>query len=321
MATGYFKTCRLGSIYASPNTQTHRCPLLIVLIVASTGIMKLMAVLLIVIFSTLAHEAAVSIGKKSLASKAESLYAFGFLGFFWVAIFMLAGVVFFDIDFYLSAASLPTLLTRIVIECLLVYISAKAISVADRSTAGFLHMITIPLLLLVDIFLGYGITLLQVAGIALLFIGIGALFLRSKKSMRGAKYLIAMSLIAVVTTSLYKYNITNFNSVAAEQLVVVTCIMLFFSLLAKLHGKRQPVRLLFKPATGFQSLAAGFGFAVESFAFLIAPPSIVIAFKRGFALLWSIVFGHKWFHEHKLALKLRAATLALGGLVLISIAT
>lgn len=280
-----------------------------------------MAVLLIVMFSTLAHEAALSIGKKSIAKRTESLYAFGFLGFFWVAIFMLASVIFFEVDFYLSAASLPTLITRIVIECALVYISAKAIAMADRSTAGFLHMITIPLLLLVDIFLGYGVTMMQVAGIALLFVGIGALFLRSKKSMRGAKYLVAMSLIAVVTTSLYKYNITHFNSVAAEQLVVVTCIMLFFSFLAKLHGKSQPARLLLKPATGFQSLASGLGFAVESFAFLIAPPSIVIAFKRGFALLWSIVFGHKWFHEHKLALKLRAATLALAGLALISIAT
>lgn len=280
-----------------------------------------MAVFLIVLFSTLAHEAANSIAKKSIASKTESLYAFGFLGFFWVAVFMAITVLFFGADFRLSAASLPTLLTRIVVECLLVYVSAKAVAVADRSTAGFLHTLTIPLLLLVDIGMGYGITLIQVGGIALLFSGIGLLFLRSKKSNRGAKYLIVMSLIGVITTSLYKYNITHFNSVAAEQLVVVICIMLFFSLLAAIHRKRQPITLLFKRATGTQALASGLGIAIESFAFLFAPPSIVIAFKRGFALLWSIFFGHKWFHEHKLALKLRAATLALAGLAIISIAT
>lgn len=280
-----------------------------------------MAVFLIVLFSTLAHEAANSIAKKSIASKTESLYAFGFLGFFWVAVFMAVTVLFFGADFRLSAASLPTLLTRILVECLLVYVAAKAVAVADRSTAGFLHTLTIPLLLLVDIAMGYGITLVQVGGIALLFLGIGLLFLRSKKSNRGAKYLIAMSLIGVITTSLYKYNITHFNSVAAEQLVVVVCIMLFFSLLAAVHRKRQPVTLLFKRSTGAQALASGLGIAIESFAFLFAPPSIVIAFKRGFALLWSIFFGHKWFHEHKLALKLRAATLALAGLAIISIAT
>lgn len=280
-----------------------------------------MAVVLIIMISSLAHEAALSIGKKSLASKTESLYAFGFLGFFWVAVFMAVSVIFFGADFRLSAASLPTLLPRIAIECLLIYISAKAVAVADRSTAGFLHTITIPLLLLVDIALGYGITLVQVAGIALLFAGIGALFIRSKKSNRGAKYLIAMSLIGVITTSLYKYNITNYNSVAAEQLVVVVFIMVFFSLLAALHRKPQPITLLFKKNTGLQSLSSGLGVAIESFAFLLAPPSIVIAFKRGFALLWSIFFGHKWFHEHKLALKLRAASLAIAGLALITIAT
>lgn len=277
-----------------------------------------MIALTLLLFSTFAHEVAASIGKKAVSRRQESLYALGFLGVFWMCVFMGVSVLFGG-EFVLSTASLPTLLPRIILECGLAYLGAQAIIKADRSTDGFLRLLTIPLLLMVDIRLGYSITPLQIAGIGLLFVGMGFLLLKSKRSNKGAKYVLAFALLAVVTASLYKYNITHYNSVAAEQMVSGLAVMVFFSIMARIHRTTQPIFLIAKPLTGVQSLSAGVSFTLQSFAFLYAPPSLVITIKRGLTLLWTIIFGHKWFHEHKLAVKLRAASLAMIGLLLVSI--
>jgi hypothetical protein len=278
-----------------------------------------MLTFLIVLFSTFSMEAADSIGKKNVAKHRETIYGLGFLWFFWVAVFLALSVVFLHADFKFYAASLPTFVPRVLLEFAMVYLGAVSTVKADRSTMGFLRLTTIPLLLVVDLRLGYGITPLQVAGITILFLGMGLLFLRSKRSKKGAGFVLAGSIVAVLTASLYKYDISHFNSVAAEQLIMAVCVMVFFTVLSAVHRTTPPILLVFRKQTGLQSLMAGASLAVESFAIYYVAPSILIALKRGLALVWSIVFGHKWFHEHKFAVKMRAAGVAMVGLVMLVI--
>ena len=86
----------------------------------------------------------------------------GFLFIFWGAIFFL-GVIFWKNSFDFSMASLPTFIPRIFIEIVLASIVLRATVVADRSTFSFMRTITLPLLLLVDLFVGYSVSPMQIA--------------------------------------------------------------------------------------------------------------------------------------------------------------
>jgi hypothetical protein len=269
--------------------------------------------------ASFSDEVAFSIGKQTMRKKQESVFAFGFLGVFWGLVFILLSSLAVQAPFTFSAASLPTLSARIALECLLSYMAAMAVFKADRSTNGFVGTLTIPLLLIVDLRLGYQISRFQIAGIVLLAAGVGILFLRSKRTKKGVKYCVAMALLAVITASLYKYDISHFNSVAVEQGITMSVMLIFFSVMAAVRGTRQPVRYLLQRPQGVQSVAAGLAVAVQSYAFMYAPASVIIAMKRGFALIWSIVFGHKWFHEHKLKVKLQTASVMLCGLFLLAL--
>jgi hypothetical protein len=274
--------------------------------------------LFIILFSTLSQEVADSVGKKAASKRQASAYGLAFSGFFWVAIFMASSLLLGG-QFRVTAASLPTLVPRVILECAIAYLSAMSVIKAERSAMGFLRLLTIPLLLATDLIMGYKITVWEMAGIGLLLVSMGWIFSRNHRSRKGSGYVIVLALVGVATASLYKYDITHFNSIVGEQLVVAISVMLFFSVVAWFKGMPQPIRLVAKPLTGTQSLAGGLAFAVESFAYMYAAPSVIVSLKRGLALLWSIAFGHKWFKEKGLMLKLRVASIAVAGLVLLAL--
>src|SRR3989338_6893065 len=114
-------------------------------------------------------EIGVSLGKEEVARRKENIYTYGFLSL------CLSTIVFFLIallrgQFLFSLDSLPTLVPRIILEILQAYVIVKAVTTADRSTFGFLLVLTIPLLLLVDLALGYSLSLNQIIGAGILTI-------------------------------------------------------------------------------------------------------------------------------------------------------
>jgi hypothetical protein len=253
-------------------------------------------------------------GKKLIKQRKETLYEAAFLNSFCGLLFILI-TIFMGADVRFSTASLPTFLPRLIIELLVSFMAVELLVKADRSTVGFARLITIPLLLAVDLKLGYHIQPIQIAGVILLF---GALFLafhHNPKSKKGVWLAFLSGLLLVITSSLYKYDITHYNSVVAEQAIMLTTVLVFYSF----KSKKSPYRLLGKRATGTQSLAAGLSIAIGSYAFAVAPAaSIVISIKRAFALLWSINSGHRYFHEKSFGHKMSAAGLICASLVLIT---
>ena len=265
--------------------------------------------------ATLFEEIGETIGKKAVKRRRENVYNLVFLAIFWTDIFLILST-FAGAKFHLSAASLPFLLMRVPVDITLNFVSAEAIIKADRSTVGFLRLLTIPLLLISDLTLGYHLTTWQITAVILIFLGLAAAFRRNAAGQKGAIWAVLTAVLAAVSATLFKWDISHYNSAAAEQIVIYTVVLTFFYIRSRQMGT-DPVRLLTKRVTGIQSIANGLGLAIETFAYQYAPASIIVTMKRSFAVMWSIIFGHHYFHEHKLRQKIAAGAVLLVGLVIL----
>lgn len=271
---------------------------------------------LLILMATLFSEVSDSIGKRKVMKLEESLYTMGFLSFFWTSIWFLV-IIFIKGSFDFSLDSLPTFIPRIFLEVILAHITFIAITRSDRSTFGFIRVITIPLLLIVDIILGYSLSIFQLLGIVLIVLVIFTIFINNKISKKGAAYALFTALAAVATLSLYKYNISNFNSVEAEQVIAHSVLFSYFFLTALRLAKENPFVFLKKRIFFTQSFANGISGVLGSFAFAFAPASVIVAAKRSSAILWNISSGYLYFQEKNLITKIVYLILLTAGIILL----
>ncbi len=273
--------------------------------------------LILMLIGTLLSETSSSMGKNAVNNHSETVYSFGFLSLFWSVVFFgVTGLVLSD--FVFDIRSLPLFTLRLILEIILAHIALTSIVLANRSTVSFLKLVTIPLLLLVDLAVGYSIALPQIFGIFLILAALMTVFWHNPSDKKGSMLVLTASVIAVATTSLFKYNITYYNSVAAEQLIVSASLLIYFTIMSIFVGKERPWKLLSGFYTEVQSITHGIAGVLLSFAYIFAPASIIITMKRSLSILWSIIFGQRYFHEQNLARKLIALPIVVIGLILIS---
>ena len=220
-------------------------------------------------------------------------------------------------SFVFDFNSIPIMIVFIILEIFQVYVSLHATMEADRSTFGFLMIITIPLLLLVDIFLGYKISLMGVMGISVLIIGLIVLLINHGLNKKGLVYVLFTAINAVATISIYKYCITHYNSVEAQYIITLIFILIFLYIMSIVKYKENPLKYLYKRRLFFESFPRGVSGVIVSFAYLYAPASIITSGKRGFSILWSIISGNHYFHEKHLLLKIGSFILILVGLIML----
>ena len=257
-----------------------------------------------------------SIGKKQTAERACSHYTLGFLGVLGGALFLLViGLV--RNNFIFSLASLPTFLPRLMLEVLQAHITVRAIVRADRSDFGPIRTLTIPLLFAADLALGYTIGTHQILGMGIIFGTILILLSYERFKTKGLFLLIFTAVNAAITISLYKYDITHFNSVESEQSIVSIVLVLYFFILAVVRAHENPVQLLFKRTFFVQAVSGGLGSVFGSYAYSFAPTSIITAAMRAFAVLFSILSGKMYFKERGFVVKLLLFCAIAGGLVLL----
>ncbi|MDO8621632.1 MAG: hypothetical protein Q7R80_00155 [bacterium] len=274
---------------------------------------------LLAAIGTFFEEVSTSLGKWEMTRKTESPFTYGFLQLFWGTVILLGIALVRPASFVFSTASLPTLLSRVIIEIIQAHVTVVAISIASRSTFGFIRVLTVPLLLGVDIMLGLVPTPFQAAGIALTVITLVLLFRSHGIERTGAWLTLFTAVNAVSTLSLYQYNVRHFNSVVAEQLIMHVVLVAYFAIVAVISTHEHPFRLLLRRATLLQSGTMGIGSVIDSFAVLFAPISIVLAAKRSSSVLWAVFAGRLTFHEGRLALKIAAVVLLASGLVLLAV--
>ncbi len=240
----------------------------------------------------------------------------GFLSLLWGSIFIIS-IGFIRDDFVFSMASLPTFGARIVIEIMQIHVMLLATVKADRSTWGFLRIITIPILLTTDIFLDYKITPLQITGIGIIILSLIILFINHGIKKKGMWLVLFTAVNSAAAISLYKYDITHFNSVEAEQSIIILILMVYLFIMAVFVAKENPILFLKKPFFILQSIAGGLSPAFLSFAYLFAPASVITTGKRSFSILWSMLSGNMYFHEKNFLIKFSSFTLIVVGLILL----
>lgn len=277
-----------------------------------------MFALLLITIGNLFQESATAIGKKSMDKRQETIYGYAFLSVFWFTIFLIIFVA-IGASFHFSKDSLPYFVPRLIIEIMIAQLGAIAIHKAQLSTFSFLRQITIPLLLVVDIIVGYEIGAAKMLGMLVIFGTVIYLLGDKTLSKKGSKYIVAIALLSVINLSLFKYDITHFNSVAAEQIVVGLCLTAYFTVAGWLHKREKTWEYLYKARTEIQSLLTGFGTTIGSFAFIYVPASVATTYSRSTELLFAILFGNIAFHERKLGHKLAGFAVISSALILIAI--
>ena len=274
--------------------------------------------ILLIALSAFFGEVGTSIGKWEIAHRKESLYGMGFLTAWWSVVFLLITGLLMRHEFVFSLASLPTFCLRAVLEVTLLFVSLNAIMQADRSTFTFLRILTIPLLLAADVALGYAVSLPQMLGIGSIAIAFILLYLNHGLSARGKLLSLLAAVLAVATLSLYKYDISHFNSVEAEQSAIYFILVLTLFIAAKVRTGENVLGYLARPVFLGQSLAAGASSLLASFAYLFSAASVVTAASRSFEMLAAIASGRLVFHEKNPLLKAAAFVFIAAGIVLLT---
>lgn len=136
---------------------------------------------------------------------------------------------------------------------------------------------------------------------------------------KGNLWVIMSALNAVITIALYKYDITNFNSVVGEQLPIYFLLLIYFSFFARVVSKQNPFVLLRRPVFAVQSFSQGLASIVDSFAFGFAPASVILSAKRSSAVFWTIFAGNWFFKETHIAFKIALFAALLLGIALLAL--
>lgn len=261
-------------------------------------------------------EIADSIGKKKISDGLESYYTFGFLTQFLSALFITA-TGFFLSDFRFSLESLPTFVPRVLVAILLMQLAVIAVAKVDRGDFGFIRLATIPLLLGADLMLGYTLTNTQIFGIVLILVPIGALFYLNFSKSSGMFLVLIVAILAAISTGLYKYDISHFNSVESEQAITSLILSLYFFLMAALVRKENPLAFLREKIYILQASSSGIAYVVNSFAYLYAPASVIMTAFRGFSVLFSILTGTFYFKERGVMFRALLFLVIVIGLILL----
>lgn len=271
--------------------------------------------LLLVATAEIFAEISTSLGKYEFSMKKESLYALGFLSSIWATIFLLIwGLT--QGEFIFSYESLPFFLTRAVIEIILLFVVLNALVSADRTTFSFLRILTIPLLLGVDFLIGYEFSTNQIIGVCTIVTALIFLFLNHGLSKHGKMLSLLSAVLAVATITLYKYDITHYNSVEAEQILMHLIILTVLVITAKIRTNENLFSYLTHRTFVIQSVSSGIAGALLSFAYLFAPASIITSAKRSFEVIAAVISGRKYFHEKHLMIKVIAFILITLGVIL-----
>ena len=156
-------------------------------------------------------------------------------------------------------------------------------------------------------------------GIGIIILSLFLIFIYHGIRKKGALLTLITAVLAVATLSLYKYNITHYNSVAAEQTIISSVLIIYLWLMAHFKAKENPFGLFRQKIFCYLFLANLAPAFLISYAYAFAPASVILSAYRSSAVFWSIVSGEAYFKEKHLLIKLLCLILLVSGLILLAI--
>lgn len=273
--------------------------------------------IILVTASAIMDEISTSIGKWEVQHKKEGIYTYGFLNYFWILVVFIV-ITLVKGSFVFSLDSLPLFAVLMVLEVAQIYSTLHAIVEADRTTNGFLVILTLPLLLVVDYVLGYQISTSALYGIGVIVLGLIFLFINHGLSRNGIGYVLFSAFNAVATISLYKYMITHYNSVEGQGIVTCIILLIYLFIMARWKSKQNPFLYMFKKEFLVQSIPRGVSGVLISFSYLFGPAAVITSGKRGALVLLSVITGKTYFHEKHFLIKIISMVLVVSGIFLLT---
>ena len=172
---------------------------------------------------------------------------------------------------------------------------------------------------MVDLTLGYKIKLLQLIGIGIIILSLFLVFIYRGVRKEGAFLTLINAVLPVATISLFKYDITHYNSVAAEQTIGLLVLIIYLFLMARFKAKENPFSFFKQKIFYYLSLANVAPAFLNSYAYVFAPASVILSAYRSSAVFWAVVSGKAYFKEKRLLVKAACLILLVGGLILLAV--
>ncbi|OGY65646.1 MAG: hypothetical protein A3I89_02075 [Candidatus Harrisonbacteria bacterium RIFCSPLOWO2_02_FULL_41_11] len=245
------------------------------------------------------------------------MYSAGFINFLF-GMLIFTAIAYWRNSFIFNLASLPTFTLRAFLEIIQTHAMLLAITKTERSTYAIVRNLTIPLLLIVDFLIGFTVSPIQWFGISLIFLVFGSIFLFKIFNLKDVGYPIFTAVNAVATISLFKYNITHFNSVEAEEMLIIAILLIYLFFMAQWKAKENPLVFLKQRIFFGQGFISGIASIFGAFAISFGNPGIAMAAERTASLLAGIISGHSYFQEKHLVHKLLIGSALVFGLFLLA---
>lgn len=255
-------------------------------------------------FGTSLEELSALFSKKNVQSGKLGIYGLITLNVSISLGIFIAASLLWPKSFFFSLLSLPFFLLRACLEIAQIHYSTKALVLADRTTFSFVRTLTIPLLLFADILIGYSLSQKQVIGVIILTGVLLSVFIGKRFSKKAIGPVLFSAINAVLTISLFKYDISHFNSIAAEQIGILTIILIYAILCRAAYGESDPFPLIQKDKKILlQVMANGIGGVLQNYSYSYLLPSITTAVKRSAGVFWALLSGRYAFHEQHILWK------------------
>lgn len=270
--------------------------------------------ILLVFISEFFHEAASTLSKRIFADRVATITILAVVGSGVATVFFLGIALLTGKMLVVPVALIPIFGVRIIFEIVQAEFQFRATALADRSTYAVFRALTIPALLVVDLFLGYDISGTEALGMGIVMVAVILASFDRKIGKGGIGFVVGSAFNAVVTITLYKYLIDHGTSVAAAQGLTFACLFVYFAVAAAARYGAHAVPLVFDRRLLTQAFAYGCALALASFAYATAPASIILTALRASSLFWSVVSGWKVFHEKHVAHKIAIGFALVAGL-------
>lgn len=272
--------------------------------------------IVLVVIAAFFVEIGCSVAKHEHSKHSEDVWGAIFLNsFLTLLIYLAVGVYRGTVDFFVH--SWPILVIAALFHLVSTFVSNMATLKASRSIAGIFRMLTVPLLTIVDYFLGYDISPVQILGIGVIVLTIVTLMKRDTWHKPSTKWLVLNTIMTVLSITIYKYNIDHIATVETVQVVNFIFLTLGAIIGARIANKQNLFRLFTHPFAFLQAGSMSVGSVLDGFAYSYAPASIISAAYRSAQAFWTLVSGSFYFHEHKIFTRVIAVIFLVSGVFLL----
>lgn len=242
--------------------------------------------------------------KKKLKDELDH-YQLSLLTVMAMALFSVFSVVIaWNMGVTLSVMSVSLFVSQIFLSLFYYPILNKAIHQAERSTFSILGCMTLPILLVSDIMLGYGVNAYKILGIIVISVVVVYILATKTLSLRWCKDIVLANWIYMLMMIAFKYSTYHFASTEMVNLLItLPTALLFIPIVLKKRWKNW-LKQTFSPKYFWIAGLYGVGWVLiaESYKTLIA--SSVMLFKQFFAMIFGLITGKLLFHEWRLYKKI-----------------